>query len=200
MLLCFGDSNCWGWHPAGGRHPAADRWPEQLAKSLGHSLRNLGQPGRTLVCEDPSLGLVSDRASWQAALAEQPAYLVLALGINDLAAGGHPAEIGQALEAYLGDWHHAGRPGRLVLLAPAPIPALQGAWRSLFSASHTLAPALLPLWQAIAERWQLTCVDPAPLLGDSPDGLHWTAQDHAAIAQALSQVFGASVGPSASAG
>lgn len=70
----------------------------------------------------------------------------------------------------------------------------------MFGASSALAPALLPLWRATADRWQLACLDPAPLLGDSPDGLHWTAQDHAAIAQALSQVFGASVGPSASAG
>lgn len=200
MLLCFGDSNCWGWDPQGGRHPAEDRWPDRLAKALGQPLRNLGQPGRTLAFDDAGRGLLSARDQWQAALTARPAYLVLALGINDLAAGGDPTAIAAALEAYLSDWQAAGRAGRLILLAPASIPALQGPWRTLFGDSSRQAPALLPLWQATATRWQLICLDPSPLLSPSQDGLHWTQRDHAAIAQALAGAFGVPVGPLTPAG
>lgn len=99
MLLCFGDSNAWGWNPLGGRHPANTAWPEQLAKHLHQPLHNLAQPGRTLQFEDAGRGLLAARAAWQTALTQGPAYLVLALGINDLAAGGSPAGIALALEA-----------------------------------------------------------------------------------------------------
>ncbi|WP_409422990.1 GDSL-type esterase/lipase family protein [Pseudaeromonas sp. ZJS20] len=201
MLLCFGDSNCWGWDPAGGRHAAALRWPDRLARRLGQPLHNLGQPGRTLAFNDAARGLVSARDQWQAALTAQPAYLVLALGINDLAAGGSPDGIGQALDSYLEDWQAAGRPGQLQLLAPAPIPALQGPWRNLFGHHSAQAPALLPLWQAAARHWRLACLDPSAMLGSSQDGLHWTAEAHGAIAQALGDAFaGASVGPAEGAG
>lgn len=197
MITCVGDSNGWGWDPAGGRHPAALRWPDRLAQALDLPLQNLSQPGRTLLFEDPVRGLISARDTWQAALAARPHYLVLALGINDLAAGGDTAAIAQALAHYLNAWQTAGQPGHLLLLAPAPLPALQDPWRRLFGPSAAESAALLPLWQAAASRWQLDCLDPAPLLAGSADGLHWTAQDHAAIAEALAARLGAQVGPSA---
>ena len=109
MITCVGDSNGWGWDPAGGRHPAALRWPDRLARALDLPLQNLSQPGRTLLFEDPVRGLISARDTWQAALAARPHYLVLALGINDLAAGGDTAAIAQALAHYLNAWQTAGQ-------------------------------------------------------------------------------------------
>lgn len=189
MLCCVGDSNGWGWHPSGGRHAEASRWPQQLAKLLVQPLWVDAAPGRTLTFEAPEHGLICGIKAWRHALANAPSHLVLALGINDLAAGGTPQTIAQALTDYLQIWQNAGRPGQLILLAPAPIPALQGAWRSLFGDAASQAPALLPQWQQLAAAWQVGCVDPAPQLGPSPDGLHWQAEDHARVAEALAAEF-----------
>ena len=60
-ILCFGDSNTWGFDPVGIiaphpiRHPLDVRWTGLLAKELGTDFRIIeeGQNGRTTVHEDP---------------------------------------------------------------------------------------------------------------------------------------------------
>src|SRR3954465_9908768 len=88
-LLCFGDSNTYGWDWAtGGRFPHDVRWPGRLAAALGpdwHVIEE-GLGGRTTDADDPQLPV-----------AHRPAYLppclhshvplavaVLFLGVNDL--------------------------------------------------------------------------------------------------------------------
>jgi len=49
-ILCFGDSNTWGYSPQdGGRHPSDVRWTGVLQKSLGTDYRIIeeGLNGRT---------------------------------------------------------------------------------------------------------------------------------------------------------
>ena len=60
-ILCFGDSNTWGFDPAfitapfPRRHPLDVRWTGLLAKELGADFRVIeeGQNGRTTVHDDP---------------------------------------------------------------------------------------------------------------------------------------------------
>ena len=55
-LLCFGDSNTWGFDPlSGGRYPRGVRWPGVAAAALGAgwSVVEAGLNGRTTVFEDP---------------------------------------------------------------------------------------------------------------------------------------------------
>lgn len=60
-LLCFGDSNTWGFDPTSiteifpRRHPAQVRWTGVLAVELGAGFRVIeeGQNGRTTVHDDP---------------------------------------------------------------------------------------------------------------------------------------------------
>lgn len=50
-ILCYGDSNTWGWPPGGmGRYPASQRWPGVLGIELGDGFHIIeaGQPGRSL--------------------------------------------------------------------------------------------------------------------------------------------------------
>ncbi len=72
MLLCFGDSNTWGFTPQGGRYVAELRWPNRLASQLGVALNAQGQPGRTLIAERRELGLCSGLHAWQEALRMAP--------------------------------------------------------------------------------------------------------------------------------
>ena len=55
-VLCFGDSNTWGYEPgAGARYPRAVRWTGVLAAELGASWHvvEAGLNGRTTVFDDP---------------------------------------------------------------------------------------------------------------------------------------------------
>jgi len=58
-VLCFGDSNTWGWDPTTETGFAPDvRWPGVLRNELGpdYWVIEEGQPGRTTVWNDPIEG------------------------------------------------------------------------------------------------------------------------------------------------
>ena len=189
MLLCFGDSNTWGFNPAGGRYAADIRWPNCLASLLHCSLQAEGKPGRTLLAERPEQGLCSGLREWQQALAQQPEFIVLALGINDLAAGSTAQQAVEALAHYLQLWQQLSPASRLVLLTPSPLGQLQAGWQTLFAGTQTEAQQLPALWLAAAKQWHLPAVDPTALLLSLPDGLHWCAESHGQVAQALAHAF-----------
>ena len=185
MLLCFGDSNTWGFSPQGGRYAAELRWPNLLASLLEVELRAEGQPGRTLITEKPELGLRSGFTEWQQALRGSPRQIILALGINDLAAGASPAGCVAGLESYLQSWRELSPESKLLLLAPAPLGCLTGGWLKLFANQQETSRELAPLWSACAARWNLDCHPCGPNFVPGVDGLHWTADYHAELASAL---------------
>ena len=53
-ILCFGDSNTWGYDPATGER-FEGRWPKELARLAGtdYEIIEEGQNGRTIALEDP---------------------------------------------------------------------------------------------------------------------------------------------------
>ena len=185
MLLCFGDSNTWGFSPQGGRYAAELRWPNRLASLLEVDLCAEGQPGRTLITEKPELGLRSGFTEWQRALRSSPRQIILALGINDLAAGASPAECAASLESYLQSWRELSPDSKLLLLAPAPLGCLTDGWLKLFANQQEASRELAPLWSACAARWNLDCHLCGPNFVPGVDGLHWTADYHAELASAL---------------
>ena len=185
MLLCFGDSNTWGFSPQGGRYAAELRWPNRLASLLAVELRAEGQPGRTLITEKPELGLRSGFTEWQQALRRSPRQIILALGINDLAAGASPTDCVASLESYLQSWRELSPDSKLLLLAPAPLGCLTGGWLKLFANQQAASRELAPLWSECAARWQVDCHRCGPRFVPGADGLHWTADYHAELASVL---------------
>jgi lysophospholipase L1-like esterase len=95
-VLCFGDSNTWGYNAAPTmaagypvRHPPHVRWTGVLAKALGPQWRVIeeGQNGRTTVWDDPHAIASRNGRSVLPVLLEthKPIDLViLMLGTNDL--------------------------------------------------------------------------------------------------------------------
>jgi lysophospholipase L1-like esterase len=125
-ILCFGDSNTWGFVPGtGARHDLEKRWPGVLAAHLGGGYRVVedGVNGRTTVRDDPEEdGKNGLRQLPAAILRAGPDLVILALGANDLkrvynATARMAAEgAGQLIEAA-----RAARPeAAVLLLAPAP--------------------------------------------------------------------------------
>lgn len=87
-VLCFGDSNTWGYDPAtGSRHRYADRWPSVLQSGLGADYVVIpeGLNGRTISSDDP----IDDWRNGRTALpmileTHKPLDLVITmLGTND---------------------------------------------------------------------------------------------------------------------
>ena len=88
-VLCYGDSNTWGWNPIdSSRYARDDRWPEVLQQGLGdgYAVISEGMPGRTTVWTDYVEGHMSGKDYLLPCLnSHKPIDLViLFLGTNDL--------------------------------------------------------------------------------------------------------------------
>jgi hypothetical protein len=89
-VLCFGDSNTWGYNPlkGGERHLYRDRWTTVLQNFLGEDYLVIpeGLNGRTTVWDDPVKGKVNGKKYLKPCLeSHKPIDLVIImLGTNDL--------------------------------------------------------------------------------------------------------------------
>ena len=88
-ILCFGDSNTWGYTPGTGLRYAPDvRWPGVMAQALGEAYHVLedGLSGRTTGFDFPWNECRNGQAALPYALLSQKPLdlLIVALGINDL--------------------------------------------------------------------------------------------------------------------
>lgn len=88
-ILCYGDSNTWGYTPlTGERYDDDTRWTQVLARELGEDYTVIedGLGGRTTVFEDPHVPCRSGREGLPyALLTARPIDLVIVmLGTNDL--------------------------------------------------------------------------------------------------------------------
>jgi len=137
-ILCFGDSNTWGYVPAtaGDRFDAATRWPGVMQQKLGAEYHVIEEArnGRTTVWDDPMKPHRNGSSVLPMILeTHTPIDLVMiALGVNDLkhyfqltavdiAMGlGTLAEI--VMQSQAGRWDAAGNrcSPEVLLLAPAP--------------------------------------------------------------------------------
>ena len=199
-ILCFGDSNTWGYMPGSGRrYPEEIRWPSRLQILLGSEYRIIaeGLSGRTTDLDKPGEHFKNGLAFVDAALSmHKPLDLViLMLGTNDLKTryqrdendiAAALASLVQEINAYL--FSKTGSCPKILLLSPAPIldAAADGPFGSDFDArsvivSQRLGEALKNLSQQTG-----TCfLDMAQAEVSPVDGIHLTARGHMAIAAAL---------------
>ena len=87
-IVCFGDSNTWGYNAAtGGRFDDDARWTSVLSKELGneYSVVEEGLNGRTTVFEDPlNEGLCGIKHLFTILMSQSPLdLLIIMLGTND---------------------------------------------------------------------------------------------------------------------
>ena len=170
-VICFGDSNTYGYDPRGyfgGRYDAASRWVDILATENGWTISNMGQNVREIPSAAPNLLTDTD-------------LLIVMLGTNDLLQGCSPERAAEKLERFL-----AGIPldrSKILLIAPPPV--TQGTWvpsPQLIDDSRTFAR----FCQALAERLVIRFADAGKW--DIPlayDGVHFTEQGHRAFAAGL---------------
>ena len=169
-VLCFGDSNTWGFDPRlplGGRYDLP--WPRHLAELTGHTVLNCGENGRTIPASACSVTLL-DRL-----LKEQtPEKLLLMLGTNDILSlfPGDPAAVGERMEALLAHLRTGFPTLPILLIAPPAVAFPVG------------SEGLAEVYKAAAQRHGATFADAGGW--DIPlayDGVHFTEEGHLRFAR-----------------
>ncbi|MEZ5387679.1 MAG: GDSL-type esterase/lipase family protein [Prosthecobacter sp.] len=203
-VLCFGDSNTWGFipesitapHPE--RHPHDVRWTGVLARELGAEFHVIeeGQNGRTTVHEDPFAVARSGKDVLPALLeSHKPLDLVvMMLGTNDLKSvfGVSPGEIvtGVRILAQMILSSDAGRdakPPKLLLLCP-PVVGLHKHLPDLaakFPNAQSLSRELPRYYEALATWCGCGYINTQSLISPGCDGIHLDASAHAKLGKAV---------------
>jgi lysophospholipase L1-like esterase/predicted enzyme related to lactoylglutathione lyase len=195
-ILCFGDSNTYGWDSAtGGRFPRDVRWPGRVAAALGPDWQVIeeGLGGRTTNVDDPRLAHANGLAHLPGCLYSHVPLdvAVLFLGVNDLkphlersvedVAGGTRALVEAAQEA--------GVPRILVVAPPRPGPLDDADVRAK-------AAALPDALRRAATELGVEFLDLAPQVSFTDDDpWHLDAAGHAAVAQAVLDALALPVSP-----
>lgn len=204
-VLCFGDSNTWGYDPSSvtlpfpRRHPWDVRWTGILARELGagHRVIEEGQNGRTTVHEDP-LNICRKGKDYLPACLEshKPIDLVvMMLGTNDLKAmfSLPPGEIanGAAVLARIilsGDAGPANRPPKLLLVCPpqvadmAHLPDVAAKFPEAVARSRQFPR----FYEAVAAALGCAYLNSQEIVQASPlDALHLEAGEHLKLGLAI---------------
>ena len=179
-ILCFGDSNTYGYDPRGffgDRYDSEDRWVDLLAKQTGHECINAGANGREIPRNPYAFRLLNDHAPVDI-------FLVM-LGTNDLLQGATAKEATTRMDTFLNQL----LPHCKSILLLAPPPMKRGAWvptDELVSESTYLAEE----YQLLAVKLNIPFVDTRNWNIDLTfDGVHFTEDGHHAFANHLMEVI-----------
>lgn len=175
-MVCFGDSNTYGYDPHswfGGQYEAV--WPDLLAKQTGWEIINAGENGREIPRRPYDILRVTEL------LNPAPDIFLVMLGTNDLLQGASAAETSTRMEQFLTRLFPACK--AVLLLAP---PAMKrGAWvpeDALVAESRQLAAA----YRALAARLGIFFADAADWdLELTFDGVHLSENAHQTFAKCL---------------
>ncbi len=187
-LLCYGDSNTWGFDPRDGeRYPAEGRWPDLLTAEYGIETRNEGLNGRTIPYGECGFSMA------RLMLTQTPdcdAALVM-LGTNDIfwifeVTAEKIADRLRGLFANVpGFLRWKGGARRIFLLSPPPLilPDVPE------NAAYLRAAAELPAaYRRVAEESGFGFFDVAAVRPEMAfDGLHLSEAGHRQVAKALGE-------------
>lgn len=208
-IVCFGDSNTWGYEPASGQRFAENvRWTGVLASILGPDFRIIeeGLNARTTAFDDPVEGLHKNGRAYLLPCLESHAPLdlvIIMLGTNDLKQRFRlPAsDIAEAAGSLVKMAHQSqagpdGQAPAVLLVSPIAVAAeITSAEISgirlgqKFGADSRTRSLMFPVWFAeIAQLQGCAFFDAASVASASPlDAIHLDAQGHQALGQALAQ-------------
>lgn len=197
-ILCFGDSNTWGYQAnSGQRFAKPQRWPGIMAQWFAKHAQVIenGRPGRTTYCSDEQFGFTRGITDLLTELdQQQPDWLVLMLGTNDLfpAFGLTAQQVAANLEKMISELkeHCAQRQliqPKVLILAP---PAINhsGSFAQLFRGAEQQSQLLATYYQDLAVRQDCEFLDVAQhITATLQDGVHMNEIQHQALAEALAQ-------------
>ena len=200
-ILCYGDSNTYGYIPTGGRYDENTRWPMRMQRLLGESYAVIeeGFNGRTCVFDDAVEGGFKSGVQYlpPCLMTHNPLDAVLImLGTNDTKVrfGMTPMTIGQSMMQLVRTAkqyavNEAGEVSHIVIVAPPLIldNLMQTRHAECFGPQAIAVSAGLPReLRRISKLMRCDFFDASPYAEVSPlDAVHMTAQGHLRLGEAM---------------
>lgn len=207
-ILCYGDSNTWGYNAAGGeRYALADRWTSVLTRELGPDYQVIaeGLNGRTTVWPDPVEGEYKNGKQYLIPCLEShhPVDLVvMMLGTNDLKHryGLSAWDIASGAEALIeiirrSDFGPEDAPPEVLLIAPPPTCIGDGPFAGMMDGADEKSEGLGAAYRAVAEEAGVAFLDAGDVIVSDPtDGIHLAPEElpklGAAVAARVREILG----------
>jgi lysophospholipase L1-like esterase len=196
-ILCYGDSNTWGWNPVSQeRYSRDERWAGVLRKELGDGYEVIeeGLNGRTTVWDDPIEGYKNGKAYLIPCLeTHRPIDLVIImLGTNDLKIRFSVAacDIANGAGALVDvvQKSAAGRDGiapLVLLMAPPPLARLTE-FAEMFEGAAEKSKRFPEHYRRVAEEYGCEFLDTAQIITSSDvDGVHLEPGEHRKLGLAV---------------
>jgi len=203
-VLCYGDSNTWGYSPAdGSRFPENIRWPGVLRRCLGEGYRIIeeGLNGRTIGNFLPGASPLNGLRYLELLIKrfqqkDNPDVVILYLGINDLFQGGDVAvdwiarQLRYAVDLLLDDefFPRTNYPD-VIVLSPLPVNGdieYAGACQNEIESSRNF-------YKAVSEAMKKTpavVIDAGSIIqASSLDGVHIDGESHVKLGRALCRIL-----------
>lgn len=190
VVLCFGDSNTWGYIPGSGeRYAPEERWPNVAAEELGDDFAVIaeGLNGRTTVWDDPIEGYKNGAKQLIPCLeSHKPLDLVvIMLGTNDLkkrfsvtaqdVAAGAGVLVGMARRSATG---RGGAAPEVLLVAPPLLKNLP-VNEEMFEGAEERSSLFPDYYATIADQYRCHFLDAADVVVPSDtDGVHLDPSEH----------------------
>ncbi len=205
-VLCYGDSNTWGYEPAtGSRYPEDVRWPGVLTRELGDGFRVIEEAlnGRTTVREDPVEEHKNGKDYLRPCLeSHAPLDLVIiALGINDLKArffaSASDAADGAGVLVGISQRSGAGSDGgspAVVLVVPPPVGHLTEL-AQMFAGAEEKSKGFSHQYRRVAKKYGCVLLDAGEVVRASDrDGIHLEAEEHRKLGEAVAALVRETLG------
>jgi len=196
-ILCYGDSNTWGYDPTTkDRFPRDVRWAGLLRQELGEDYLVIeeGLNGRTTVWDDPIEGHKNGREYLIPCLeTHRPLDLVvLFLGVNDLkkrfsvSAFDIANSVGVLVDVIrMSAAGPAGAAPKVLLLAPPPVGKLTE-FADMFEGAEEKSRRLAEQYRRVAAERGCDLLDTSEVIVASDlDGIHFEADEHRKLGQAV---------------
>ena len=209
-VLCYGDSNTYGYIPTGGRYDEHTRWPMRMQELLGpgYAVVEEGFNGRTCVFDDPTEGGFKSGVEYlpPCLMSHNPLdAVILMLGTNDTKVrfGMTPMTIGQGMmqlvrTAKLYAVNGAGKPARIIVAAPPRIldNLMQTRHAECFGEQAIAVSAGLSReLRRICKLMRCDFFDAVPYAEvSSLDAVHMTANGHLRLAEAMADKIRREIG------
>ena len=204
-VLCYGDSNTYGYDPeTGGRYPCGKRWTSLLGDMLGNRYEVIseGLNGRTTAYDRPGATWENGASSFIACLGTHKPVdiLIIMLGTNDcneeLGLSAEDIAAGMETLVSLAEKESPGLQGYVPqMIVAAPVPIGEDYEASPFAGeldpgSVRKSQALAPLYEKIADRHDCLFADAgARAEVSSYDCEHLTEKGHRQLAELLFEVI-----------
>ena len=199
-ILCYGDSNTWGYEPGTGeRYAKQERWTGVLQKVLGseYNVIEEGQSGRTTVWDDPIEGYKNGKSYLPVCLeTHKPLDLVIImLGTNDLKKRfSLPAQdIARGAGVLIdivkkSDCGRNENPPKTLLMSPPPLGKITDL-AEMFEGALEKSKKLSEHYKAIAQEHACEFFNTSSVIRSSDiDGVHLEGKEHLALGRAIAVI------------